>query len=209
MAINLVDRSKSVLERRQYSTPFADVSDLLFVSPHLEETPPLDELFSELVRQGRREESMALLVNLVPGLVQLDVLTEKGKPVLYLTFADRAVPAALAGDGIHLLLRLGFQLATVPGGVALLEEPETHLHPGAILQCARAIVAAVRRKVQVILTTHSLELIDSLIAQLTMPADKDLLAVYRLRLEDGLLRSSRFDGADVALARGEIMDDLR
>ena len=192
-----------------YGPTFSDVSDLRFVSPSLRETPPLNELFSELVRQGLRAESLSLLGKLIPGLEQLEILTEKGKPVLYLDFPDRAVPATLAGDGIHLLLRLGFQLATVPGGVALLEEPETHLHPGAIRQCARAIVAAVRRQVQVILTTHSLELIDSLLAELTIPADKDLLSVYRLRLDNGILQSSRFDGADVALARGDIVDDLR
>ncbi len=185
------------------------VSDLLCVSPNEKQIPPLDELFSALVQQGRRDESLMLLGTLVPGLRHAEILSEKGKPVLYLVFSDRAVPVTLAGDGIHLLVRLGFQLATSPVGIVLLEEPETHLHPAAILQCARAIVAAVRRKVQVILTTHSLELIDALLSQLSVLRDKELLSVYRLRLDDGLLRSSRFDGADVALARGEIMDDLR
>ena len=83
-----------------------------------------------------------------------------------------------------------------------------HQHPGAIRQSARAIHAAVKRDIQVILTTHSLELIDALLAE---SSDKDLeqMSVYRLRLQDGVLRSSRLPGPEVAFARSQIQDDLR
>ena len=46
-----------------------------------------------------------------------------------------------------------------------MEEPEVHMHPGAIRQCARAILAAVRRGIQIVLSTHSLELIDALLSR--------------------------------------------
>jgi predicted ATPase len=192
------------------TAPGSEKRSVLFVSPYLKEPGrPLSELFSALVRQGLRGEATALLGNLVPGLQQVEILTEENQPVLYLVFSDRAVPATLAGDGIHLLLRLGLQLATFPGGIALMEEPETHMHPAAIRQCARAIVAAVRRKIQIILSTHSLDLIDSLLSYLWEPADLELLSVYRVGLRDGLLLSSRLSGPDVSFARGTIMDDLR
>jgi hypothetical protein len=189
--------------------PVEGVPDVLFIGPlPKQRLRPLHELYSDMVRQGLREQVNAIHGDLIPGLDHLEVLTEGGTPVLNLVFADRAVPAILAGDGIALLLRVGFELATRAGGIVLMEEPEVHMHPGAIRQCARAILAAVRRKIQVVLSTHSLELIDALLAE---SSDQDLarLSLYRLQLQDGSLISSRLPGPDVALARSEIEDDLR
>src|SRR5208282_3857926 len=121
---------------------------------------------------------------------------------------DYSVPATLVGDGIQSLLRLSLELAASGGGGALLEEPEVHQHPGAIRQSARAILAAVRRQIQVILTTHSLELIDAILAE---SSDEDLaqLSLFRLQLENGTLKSSRLSGSDIAFSRAQIEDDLR
>lgn len=189
--------------------PLEGISDVLFIGPFPKQgLRPLHELYSDLVRQGLREQVNAIHGDLIPGLDHLEVLTESGTPVLNLVFSDRAVPAILAGDGIALLLRLGFELATRAGGIVLMEEPEVHMHPGAIRQCARAILAAVRRKIQIVLSTHSLELIDALLAE---SSDQDLarLSLYRLQLEEGLLKSSRLPGSDIAFARTTIEDDLR
>ena len=143
-----------------------------------------------------------------PGVSNVEILTEHGEPILHFDFAEYSVPASLAGDGIQSLLRLSLELAASGGGVALLEEPEVHQHPGAIRRSARAILAAVRRGIQVVLTTHSLELIDALLAE-SSDQDLDRLSLYRLQLQDGVLTSSRLPGRDIAFARSEIEDDLR
>ena len=67
---------------------------------------------------------------------------------------------------------------------------------------------AVRREIQVVLTTHSLELIDALLAEST---EQDLaqFSLYRLQLQDGNLKSSRLAGPEIAFARTTIEDDLR
>ena len=58
------------------------------------------------------------------------------------------------------------------------------------------------------LTTHSLELIDALLAA-SSPEDLEKLSLYRLQLQAGVLKSSRLPGPEVAFARGQIEDDLR
>ena len=168
----------------------------------------LHQLYSLAVERGRRNEVTALIAELVPGVTGIEILTDENDPVVHLVFPDHSVPAGLAGDGIQSLLRLSLELATQKGGVALLEEPEVHEHPGAIRQSARAIVTAVRRGVQVILSTHSLELIDALLAELK-DDELPLLSLYRLKLTDGVLAKSRLDGPSVLRSRGEIGDDLR
>jgi energy-coupling factor transporter ATP-binding protein EcfA2 len=169
---------------------------------------PLHQLYTRIVEQGQQERAKELMKSLVPGVEDVQILAAGNTPVLYLVFRDYAVPAALAGDGIRLLLHLSFELAVRQGGLVLMEEPEVHMHPGAIRQCAQAIIEAVRRGVQVTLTTHSLELIDALVAA---SSDEDLkkLSVYGLKLQEGVLKSSRLAGPEVAFARTEIEDDLR
>ena len=115
---------------------------------------------------------------------------------------------AAAGSGIYGLLRLIIELSVQPGGLALVEEPEVHQHPAAIHQSAKALLVAMRRGVQVVVSTHSLDLIDSLLAQAT-PEDLEKFAVFRVVTRDGVLLKSRFPGPMVAMARQEIDEDLR
>jgi predicted ATPase len=182
---------------------------------HLVEGYPTDfqkqlhELYTKVVQQGRRKEAFGIISEVFPSVQNVEILTEHGEPILHFVFGDHSVPASLTGDGIQSLLRLSLELAACgTGGVALLEEPEVHQHPGAIRQSGRAILAAVRRNIQVILTTHSLELIDALLAE---SSEQDLakLSLYRLQLQDGVLKSSRLAGPDIAFARAQIEDDLR
>ena len=76
------------------------------------------------------------------------------------------MPVPLAGEGVRALIRQALELATTENGLVLIEEPEVHLHPAAIWQSASAIVEVVRRKVQVVVSTHSLEFIDAVLANL-------------------------------------------
>ena len=185
------------------------VTAVRLIEPHKSNSePPLYELYSATVQQGRRDEAKAIIAEVVPGIRDVEVLTEGNVPVLHLVFDDHSVPAALAGDGIYALLRISLELAARPRGVVLIEEPEVHQHPGAVRQSVRAILAAVRRDIQVVITTHSLELIDSILAEAS-EEDIERLSLYRLELEDGRLISHQLPGSEVAFSRTDIEKDLR
>ncbi len=149
-----------------------------------------------------------MIAEVVPRVKDLEILTEGDMPIVHLVFEDYSVPVAFAGDGVYSLVRLALELASRHQGVVLFEEPEVHQHPAAICQTVRAILAAIRRDIQVVLTTHSLELIDYILAEST---DDDLgkLSLYRLQLDDGALSSYRMPGSEVEFARSQIEDDLR
>ena len=170
---------------------------------------PLHVLYTEAFRVGRRQEVRQLLAEILPGLEDIQILTEGDQPVVHLLYPWGSVPAAMAGDGILSLIIFSLEMASRPGGVVLLEEPEVYQHPAALRQTARAVWAAVRRGVQVILSTHSLDLIDHLVNE-AMDQDIDRLALFRLLLDEkGELQSTRIAGPDIALARRDIGDDLR
>lgn len=171
---------------------------------------PLHQLYSQAAVMGRKSEAVALVKAVVPGLQGIEVLTDEDRPYLALSFANRAGPAALEGDGVHALIRVCLELASVGQGLVLMEEPEIHQHPGAIQQTMKAVVAAVDRGIQVVLSTHSLEVIDSLLGHLGDDEDRlERLSLYRLKLAGGSLSSSRLTGSDVKLSRDQIEADLR
>ncbi len=192
-----------------FSAPLPGVPEAYLVEAYpTQQQRPLHELYSKAVERGRRKDAIGLITEVLPRVANLEILTENDEPILHLVFPDYSVPATLAGDGVQSLLRLSLELAASAGGAVLLEEPEVHQHPAAIRRSARVILAAVRRQVQVVLTTHSLEMINALLAE-SSKEDLDLLSLYQLRLEDGVIISSRLAGPDVAFSRSEIEDDLR
>lgn len=169
----------------------------------------LHPLFSKVYQEGRREAVEALIGTLVSDFVRLDILTEgEDSPVLHITTKERSVPVSLSGDGIQAFVQLALEIAVAPEGLVLVEEPEVYQHPKAIWQSARAILANVRRGVQMVLTTHSLELIDALLAQ-AEDADQEGMVLFNLLLEDGELKVGRRAGEEIAFARETLENDLR
>lgn len=170
---------------------------------------PLHQLYADVKDAGRLKDVVAVLQQVVPGL---ETLSQVGRDqlALYLDFKDgRAIPAAMAGDGVRSLTRLVLDLSISKGGLLLVEEPETHKHPRAIWQAARAIVATVCQGAQVVLSTHSLELIDALVAELGTDEELRRLALFRLALQAGQLSAILVPGGEVADARAVIHEDLR
>lgn len=188
---------------------FADIDEVHVVEPMDTEFQPLHRLYSKAVTAGRRDSVVDLVSSIVPGLKYVEILTEGNSPIVHLVFADYSVPAALGGDGVYSTLRVALELARRSSGLIMVEEPELHLHPAAICQVARAVWAAVRRGLQIVVTTHSLELIDALASEAKTDEDLVKLSLYRLQLIDGCLRSSRVDGQSVARLRSSIEEDLR
>jgi hypothetical protein len=170
---------------------------------------PLHRSFSEAARSERRDAVYGLLSDLVPDFEELTILVEEDeRPVLHLRSGGRSVPLGLAGDGIQSFVQLALETAVAPEGLVLVEEPEVYQHPRAIWANARGLLANVRRGVQIVLTTHSLELIDALLAEAT-PEDLEKMALFNLRLDDGALMAARRDGDDITFARRELENDLR
>lgn len=188
--------------RRSALVPF-----VRFVDPGL--PVPIVKVYSEAARQGRRADAYPLLRDLMPGFQSLDILTEDdGTPALYATLDGAAIPVGLAGDGVQGFIQLALELSALTRGVALIEEPEVYQHPRAIHRTARVLLAAMRRDIKIVLSTHSLELIDALL-DAASDADLERIALFNLSLDSGELRSSRYCGTDIAFNRDVVANDLR
>ena len=190
--------------------PLNDVKNIRIVEYEVRnKQTPAHTLFTDAIKAGRRDEARSLLNDVVPGLDHIEILTEQDKPTIWLVYKDYAVPASLGGDGIQSLLRLSLELVSCSDGVVLLEEPEVHQHPRAIWQTAKVIWAAIRRGIQIIVSTHSLELIDALLAVRQEENDLEKMSLFSLKLDEGCLKVGRLDGEDIAIMRTQIESDLR
>ncbi len=171
---------------------------------------PLSSVRTQARERGRHDAVRQLAAELIPGLVDITVEDAgNARAVLYLDFGDHILPEAVAGDGVRALLRACYELAAAPSGIVLIEEPEVHLHPGAMRLAARAMHAAAARDVQVIISTHSIEIIDFLISEAGTKEALQRLSVHRVRLENGVMRHRTVPGQEAAFLRGDILEDLR
>ncbi len=171
--------------------------------------PDLVDVLTAAKAEGRAVFARDLMRAVVPSLENLEILKVGAGFGVALVNANAAVPVAVSGDGIRGLARLCLELAAQAGGLVLVEEPEVHQHPRSLKMSAQAIVAAVKRGIQVVLATHSLELIDSLIEAAEAEAQLEALSVQRLLLNDGLLDAKRFPGEQVRRIRSELELELR
>lgn len=169
---------------------------------------PLTDVYTRAVERGRRNVAQEIVKEVLAGASGIEILTEHGKAVMHVVFDTFSVPIHLVGDGIQRVMRLALEFASRNEGTVLLEEPEVFQHPAAIRQTALAIRSSVARGLQIILSTHSLELIDALLND-APPGHLQQMAFYRVQLNNGELSSSRLSGEEAKLARQQIEDDLR
>ncbi|HKH47262.1 MAG TPA: AAA family ATPase [Thermoanaerobaculia bacterium] len=103
-----------------------------------------------------------LLHELAPGFDDLVVVPEGGALQLYLTEGNRSVPAHRLSDGtLRYLCLLAILLDPGPAPLVVIEEPELGLHPD-VLPGLRDLMVAASEKTQLIVTTHSTQMVDAM-----------------------------------------------
>lgn len=111
------------------------------------------------------------------------------------------------GDGLRRVFEIGLLFATVRGGVLLIDEFESAIHPQ-LLTAFTCIVQelATQHNVQVFLTTHSKEALDAFILN---DYKTDDIAAYAIRRDSDGADVRRFDGNRLLLLHEAADFDMR
>jgi len=168
----------------------------------------LEEAFSEAVRQGHESQITALVSSIAHEQVSLRILTSGPDFILHMVKDSGAIPVYLEGDGLKRVLYIACLLSGHIGELVLLEEPECFQHPAYLGKLASLITAAVRMGTQVVMTTHSLELLNLLFRAEDAPLDEAALFHTQL-VDDGRLKVVRIPGIRAAERLDELGEDLR
>jgi predicted ATPase len=109
-----------------------------------------------------KKRLLELLRGLAPGFDDLEVVPEGGALQLYLVEGNRSVAAQRLSDGtLRYLCLLAILLAPEQAPLIVLEEPELGLHPD-ILPSLRDLMLEASERTQLVVTTHSSQLLDAL-----------------------------------------------
>lgn len=107
----------------------------------------------------RRFETIQATFLYLADLENAELVPNASGKSMQVAWKGRYLPFDSFGDGFRHLLIIAYELETNPGAVFLLEEPETHLHPG--VQRRLISLCHSRRDAQFIITTHSATILDA------------------------------------------------
>jgi hypothetical protein len=121
------------------------------------------QIYSELVAQGRQELIFDTLRLMEPRLARLSVLVLTDIPMVYAELDSKElIPIAQMGEGVGRIFSLLLNIASVEGGILLIDEIENGLHHSVMPDVWKAIAIAARSAdVQIFATTHSWECIQA------------------------------------------------
>ncbi|MBI5481825.1 MAG: AAA family ATPase [Deltaproteobacteria bacterium] len=160
-------------------------------------------LWPEILR-GRRDKALVGALNDIAGgaVEQLQLLPDARMMLLY---PQHSLTLDVQGDGMRAALRCLMVLSVLKQTLFVLEEPESHQHPGSLAHLASAVCKLAREhEVQLLVTTHSLECVSAFLqatdeaARAAAGQDaKGDSAVFHLKLADGQLEVRRLDAEAV------------
>ena len=109
-----------------------------------------------------KRRMIELVSDLARGFDDLSIIPEGGRLQLYLSEGNRSVPAHRLSDGtLRYLCLLAILLDEHPAPLIVIEEPELGLHPD-LLPTLRDLLVSASEKTQLIVTTHSTQLVDAM-----------------------------------------------
>ena len=157
--------------------------------------------YSELVKQGHKEDLKAAMSMILPKIRDIEILTDEGgrSYLSAVTISGDRLPLKDLGGGIVRLFRLYLSFFTVRGGIVFFDEIESGIHYSVLPSLWERIRSWVTKwDVQAVATTHSAELIDAAISAFRdTPED---LSIHQLFLDD------RTGKIDVTTFSGETLE---
>ena len=191
----------------QYTAENVDI-----FSPHLvaiigtripESQNELATRFGQLDVVGKQDVVVDFLRIMEPGLRSLTVIATGNLSMVYGDVGlPRKIPISYMGDGMFRLLTIITYMATLPGGILLIDEVENGIHHSVMAQVWAAIAAASREfDCQVIATSHSYECLQAAVQGLGGESAEDF-GYIRLDKKAGAVTAKHFDYAllEAALA---------
>jgi hypothetical protein len=195
----------SVPFRVSESPGYSGTIPVAFVAFDTVSSGGLEDSYTRLEVSQTVGQVVKALQKSMTGLTDLRILKVNDTFLLHTIQAGGPpIPAFLTGDGFKRLLNIASMLYSVDG-VVLLEEPECYQHPRYMTELVEMIGAAVRRGVQVVVSTHSEELIDRLLVE-DLPSGP---TVHRLAMSGGVLTSTTLSAAAARETREALFEDLR
>jgi len=211
--MEVINEKEINLSEEKIQSTLGDLSNqiinMVYVSPY-------DYLYNRLIddtinviKSGEKEEVIKLLKILDNNIEDFNVLKSKNKPSsIYIKHSKYGFMSLSSfGDGVKKILTLASAVVSAKNGILLIDEIETAIYKNILNDVFGWLINACKiYKVQLIATTHSLEVIDAFI-QTSKNIDK--LTCFRLEHYDNSIYSNRLGGQKLKDVRCILGQDVR
>lgn len=209
----VINEKEINLSEEKIQSTLGDLSNqiinMVYVSPY-------DYLYNRLIddtinviKSGEKEEVIKLLKILDNNIEDFNILKSKNKPSsIYIKHSKYGFMSLSSfGDGVKKILTLASAVVSAKNGILLIDEIETAIYKNILNDVFGWLLNACKiYKVQLIATTHSLEVIDAFI-QTSKNIDK--LTCFRLEHYNENIYSNRLAGQKLKDVRCILGQDVR
>lgn len=166
---------------------------------------------NKVIKEGKKELLLSLLQGFDANITDLNITMEANKPRVYLT-KDKfgTMPLSLFGDGVKKALTVASAIICNQHGIVLIDEIETGIHKAALVEFFHWIMEIGKKcDTQIFATTHSIEAIDALLANVDENIDKGEIVTFRLEADKSRVIAKRFSQNKLMTVRNELGYDIR
>lgn len=170
------------------------------------------KLLSEASFHNFKADVLDLLNQIDQNISDIEILASPESTTFYADIYIQhqklgLVPLSSFGDGVRRLLHIALKLASVKGGILLIDEIESTIHTEALQNSFQWLAKwSKEMNVQIFATTHSLEAVDALLAVNETASD---LVLYRLEPKETQTKVVRHDWSRLKRLREELGQEVR
>ncbi len=162
----------------------------------------LAQWFGQLVLNDKKELIIKALQVFDKNIFDVQTIVKGAFGYLYVSFADgRKMPLSYMGDGINRMLNMLLGIMSAPDGVVLIDEMENGFHYSMYQKIWEILSkAAVENNCQLIINTHSWDLLNGAVQGLENNNLADKLSYVRLDNQNNIIKAHIFDSSLIEFA---------
>ena len=159
------------------------------------------ERYSQLALNNNAESILKALQILEPHLQSLNVFSLSGRSMIYGEVSNQKIPLSLMGQGIDRLVSILLAISKAKNGIVLVDELENGFHHSVLASVWEVITShAQSNNTQIMVTTHSMELISGAIEGIPESLKNDFKYIRIDRKEDKFkVKNYNFESLSIAL----------
>jgi hypothetical protein len=178
------------------------------IFPAYSSSDPILNRFSKIIlrEENKKDDILDLIRSFDDNITDIQILSPNNKPTLYIEHKQLGfAPLYVFGDGFKRTLVMALSLLTITDGVLLIDEIETSIHISALSRVFSWLIKTChQRKIQLFVTTHSLEAVDAM-----LQSENAIEDVVAFRLNSPREKPQRFSGDLLHRLRWERGLDVR
>lgn len=208
---DILNRNIYIQENKQLrASGSQNLINIVYVTPHDHIKEKLLNRTIEIIKDGEKKEIISLLKMFDDSICGFEILPNStNNTSVYIEHKKYGLmPLSSFGDGVKKVITLSSAILSSKEGILLIDEIETAIHKNMIKEVFNWFVkACLKYSVQLICTTHSLEVIDAMIDSVNNRLDE--LVCFRIESQEESIYTTRFSGTKLKDIRTLLGQDVR